>query len=424
MLISTTKPPADCIGLKEINEGFCAASVGAQGVNLRRHFIPKLIEPFDYTSLWDAGYYTTKSADSDNYICSAAATPQAMKCTKQSGATSSFTTKTITEIDLRNTLVYVRFYVHEGSGSSSYEKIDKLDIIVGDSTFSNCQNLLLVDSNSITGPGWYERVIAPRMGTMSSGTYDGCWGFVTKLRVRIHSTSSDDTPAVTWDKMMFIPHLSQPRYAITFDDGKDDDFKFAAYLSAKGIRGTFFIIPSRIGTSGYLTSGQLHQLHDSGHLIANHSWSHKNLKTDNLTAAEFIEEVTKATEWMCANGFAEGARIFALAGGTANWDEGFNNIYKGRWFDQLRLSTTCYDVGFFDPTIQWTNSFDDTAIAESQVNKVTEAGTIMITGWHSVNEGTSYTWADWKTHIDNVAAKRDAGNLDVLTMADLLGTGV
>ncbi|GAF92715.1 unnamed protein product, partial [marine sediment metagenome] len=71
-------------------------------------------------------------------------------------------------------------------------------------------------------------------------------------------------------------------------------------------------------------------------------------------------------------------------GGTANWEEEFNNIYKNRWFDQLRLSTTCHDVGFFDPTIQWTNSIDDTTTAESQVNKVINAGTIMVTGWHSV----------------------------------------
>jgi len=77
-----------------------------------------------------------------------------------------------------------------------------------------------------------------------------------------------------------------------------------------------------------------------------------------------------------------------------------------------------------DPTIQWTNSFDDTTTAESQVNNVINAGTIMVTGWHSANEGTLYTWADWKTHIDNVAAKRDAGSLDIVTMADLLGTGV
>jgi hypothetical protein len=32
--------------------------------------------------------------------------------------------------------------------------------------------------------------------------------------------------------------------------------------------------------------------------------------------------------------------------------------------------------------------------------------------------------ADWRTHIDNVAAKRDTENLDVVIRADLSGTGV
>jgi len=424
MLISTTKPSAGSVGLKEVNKDFCAASIGTKGVYPRRHFIPKLIEPFDDTSQWDTGIRVTKAADTDNYLCSAAATPQAMKCTKQSGGTSSFTTKTITETNLANTLVYVRFYVHEGSGSSSYDKISAIYLIVGDSTFSNYQMMLLVESGYITGPGWYERIIAPKMDGMDAGTYSLCWEHVTKLRVRVNSAGNDDTPAVTWDKIMFIPHLAQPQCAINLDDGFDDDYKFAAYLSAKGIRGTFFIIPSKIGTSGYLTLEQLHQIHSAGHLIANHGWSHKCLKTDNLSTAEFIEEVTKATDWMCTNGFSDGARIFALPGGTANWEDGFNSIYRERWFDLLRLSTTCHDVGFFDPTIQWINSFDDTTDAESQVNKVIDAGTIVITGWHSANEGTLYTLANWKTHIDNVAAKRDAGNLNVVTMADLLSTGV
>ncbi len=424
MLISTTKPPDGSVGLKQINEDFRATSIGAKGVYPRRHFIPKLIEPFDDTSQWDTGIRITKAADTDNYLCSAAATPQAMKCTKQTGDTSSYTTKTITEANLANTLVQVRFYVHEGSGSTSYDKISTISLIVGDSTFSNYQMMKLVESGYITGPGWYERVIAPKMGEMDAGSYPLCWEHGAKLRVRVDSAGSDDTPAVTWDKIMFIPHLAQPQYAVTLDDGFDDDYKFAAYLSAKEIRGTFFIIPSKIGTSGYLTLEQLRKIHNAGHLIANHGWGHKCLKTDNLTAAEFIAEITKATDWMSANGFADGARIFALPGGTTNWEDGFNSIYRERWFDLLRLSTTSHDVGFFDPTIQWINSFDDTTSAESQVNKVTNAGTVMITGWHSVNEGTSFTWADWKTHIDNVAAKRDAGNLDVVTMADLLSTGV
>jgi len=424
MLISTTKPPAGSVGLKEVDKNFCAASIGAKGVYPRRHFVPKLIEPLDDTSQWDTGIRVTKAADTTNYICSQASTPQSMKCTKQSGGTSSFTTKTITEIDLTNTLVYVRFYVHEGSGVSSYDKISAIYLVVGDSTFSNYQMMLIVESGYITGPGWYERIIAPKMGNMDAGTYSLCWEHVTKLRIRVDSSGSADTPSVTWDKIMFIPHLTQPQYAISLDDAFDDDYKFAAYLSAKGIRGTFFTIPSKIGTSGYLTLEQLHQIHNAGHLIANHSWSHKCLKTDNLTSAEFIEEITKATDWMCANGFADGARMFALPGGTTNWEDGFNHIYRERWFDLLRLSTTCHDVGFFDPTIQWTNSIDDTTTAESQVNKVINAGTIVITAWHSANEGTSYTWANWKTHIDNVAAKRDAGNLDVVTMADLLDIGV
>ena len=67
MLISTTKPPVGSVGLKEVNKDFCAASIGAKGVYPRRHFIPKLIEPFDDTSQWDTGIRVTKTADTTNY---------------------------------------------------------------------------------------------------------------------------------------------------------------------------------------------------------------------------------------------------------------------------------------------------------------------------------------------------------------------
>ena len=424
MLISTIRPPAASVGLEHIQGNLLGSVLGAHGVYPRRHFIPKLIEPFDSSSEWVSAIRLTPTNDTTNYVCSAASTPQSVKFTKETGGTSSQIHKVITETDLSNTLVYVRFYVHEGSGTSKWDKIDKIYFTVADSTYANFQMLLLADSSDITGPGWYERTIAPKMGDMTAGTYTLCWEHVTRLRVQVYSVGADDTPAVTFDQTIFIPQLSKSKYAITLDDSKDTDYKYAAYLISKGIKSTLFVIPSKTGTAGNLTLDQLHKIHNAGHLIANHGWESKFLLADNLTETEFAQDITKATEWLCDNGFADGARIFALPGGSSQWKNEFNDKYRNRWFDLLRLTDARHNVGFYDPTIQWADALDNTTKADSQVDDTINAGTIVVTGWHSFNEGSSFTWADWKAHIDNVAAKRDAGDLEVVTMADLLGVGV
>jgi len=59
-------------------------------------------------------------------------------------------------------------------------------------------------------------------------------------------------------------------YCITFDDGRIELYEIGKLLSSAGIRATFYVIPSLIGASGYMGLSHLHDLHEKGHLIANH----------------------------------------------------------------------------------------------------------------------------------------------------------
>jgi len=65
---------------------------------------------------------------------------------------------------------------------------------------------------------------------------------------------------------------------ITFDDGRPDAYTYAFPILKKyGFVATFFIIPSRIGTSTHLSSTQIKALAAAGNEIANHTWSHPDL---------------------------------------------------------------------------------------------------------------------------------------------------
>jgi peptidoglycan/xylan/chitin deacetylase (PgdA/CDA1 family) len=61
---------------------------------------------------------------------------------------------------------------------------------------------------------------------------------------------------------------------VTIDGCYSDAMTGATILDRYGIRGVFFVIPKRVGTSGRLTWAQIHDLYDRGHRIGNLSWSH------------------------------------------------------------------------------------------------------------------------------------------------------
>ena len=82
----------------------------------------------------------------------------------------------------------------------------------------------------------------------------------------------------------------------TFDDGGVSFFtKAAPILEKYGLRGVFFISTKFIDTPGFLTSEQVKELAERGHVIGSHSHTHPEIFT-KLTVDEIREEWTKSSE--------------------------------------------------------------------------------------------------------------------------------
>ena len=66
---------------------------------------------------------------------------------------------------------------------------------------------------------------------------------------------------------------------MTFDDGRKDQLKAAAMMREYGMRGIFFVVPSRIfgDSSKYLTSRDLALLTQWGHQIGVHGFAHQSM---------------------------------------------------------------------------------------------------------------------------------------------------
>ncbi len=91
----------------------------------------------------------------------------------------------------------------------------------------------------------------------------------------VQDTQSNTNPQTTQNVVS-----SKDPVVMTFDDGLESTYKIAyPIMKQYGIKGTVYVIPSLVGTSGYMTLNQLTELHDAGWTIASHTWDHQDLTT-------------------------------------------------------------------------------------------------------------------------------------------------
>jgi peptidoglycan-N-acetylglucosamine deacetylase len=102
--------------------------------------------------------------------------------------------------------------------------------------------------------------------------------------------------AMTPGSQLFGQAMTAPQkpgeLALTFDDGPNPAWtpRLLDILASQDVRATFFLI----GGFAQVQPGLVHRILAAGHLIGNHSWTHRNLA---LTAAHRVdEELTRTCE--------------------------------------------------------------------------------------------------------------------------------
>jgi peptidoglycan/xylan/chitin deacetylase (PgdA/CDA1 family) len=103
--------------------------------------------------------------------------------------------------------------------------------------------------------------------------------------------------------------------SLTFDDGTASQYQARPMLAAHGMRGTFYVNSSRVGTSGYyMTWSQIHDLADDGNEIGGHTAHHVDLPNTDPTEAQ--REICLDRDNLLDQGFAP--RNFAYPFGSFN----------------------------------------------------------------------------------------------------------
>jgi peptidoglycan/xylan/chitin deacetylase (PgdA/CDA1 family) len=245
------------------------------------------LDDFESLSGWAAGAGGAVALSSD-YVKEAS---NALKLTVNAGTANVAFDKTVSWdlSDAGNISFWV--YVPTLNFASSW-------FVVYLSSVSNFSKYFSYGFASVLHEGWNKLTI-PRSAWTNGGGED--WeNVMIRFRVRVYANGTDEQVVYLDDMKMGV--YSRPKVAISFDDGWESVYTIAyPYMKARGIRGTLFIIESRINTAGYMTTAMLQELFDNGWDICNHTVNHINMSS--YTEEQAYEELVGCRDWIRENGW-------------------------------------------------------------------------------------------------------------------------
>lgn len=196
------------------------------------------------------------------------------------------------------------------------------------SKFINDISFFIYDSNSNwacmsrlpTSPG-YHNVEFALGGCLNWDTTK--FSNINKIQIRFYYDTGE-TAVLYLDSIQAISNYPVPRVILSFDNGLRSHYNTVLpLLNSHGFKGVFYIVTDWIGVSTYITKDEMLQMQSEGHLIGNHSVTHRLWQGNEtygyepLPYWECVREITRARKALKDIGIGEGRYYFCLPSGSS-----------------------------------------------------------------------------------------------------------
>lgn len=265
----------------------------------------------------------------------------------------------------------------------------------------------------------------------SAGFTDASWGNITSCRLQLTAAAGQ---AVDLNVFAVNAIVAKPAITIEFDDGYSSVYEKAYPVMRKlGLAGNANINTSSIELENKMTWAQLRELHNQGWSINNHTHGHINLSTS--TEQEIRDDLSKSRRILKTQGFHDGANYLVCPYGTI--DVSKYPIYFD-YCKHIRVESVAglnvqplpnifleSSRGYMKTSYTGISSSVTVETAKGYIDEIIAEGVHANLNWHKIVDGvpeggTEYNINDFIEIMEYIAAKRDAGELIVLTARDLM----
>lgn len=248
----------------------------------------------------------------------------------------------------------------------------------------------------------------------------------TMVRLRMRTDAQDDRISTVYMDSLYYGSYARPKVVMVFDDCFSSAYTEGfSYMQRYGMKGTFGVISSTIGTAGYMTLAQLQTAHAAGWDCVNHSVNHTNLST-LTTAAEQVAEIAPCTEYLASHGFARNNehRFFIYPQGGYN-SQSFVALEDADMLTarSIKARNQATVKGIDNAYLLKARELQDgtsLATAKGWLDSAIGTGETMIYFAHKLVEtpGAATEWpiADFRALIDYIASK--GAQVDVMPLSD------
>ena len=257
--------------------------------------------------------------------------------------------------------------------------------------------------------GWFHFCVCPQANAYSKGA---SFDIADVHRIAIHQTHTSASVQFGIGDFYIVDGMQKGGVVMLIDNFNPNVPTMADYIASKGLKATLSIVPSWIGNDSlHGTLEQINKCAADGHFIINHTWSH-NI-SNNQTAEDIFDEISKADKWMVRNGFARGSKIVSnpSAAHDLNKYRAYMNSEALMIYHHWTTKGSDNNFTLYYPYYPMSRLLNITALESSgvdyminAVDKAVEVGGIAVLGWHGTWYDAENGEADFKRLIDHIAS--------------------